>query len=315
MKAQFIIPMLLLTASCTAQQNEPATILELADPTILLDGDTYYIYGTSSDYGFVVYSSSDLKHWHKCGANAGLALRQGDAYGTQGFWAPQVVKMQDGRFAMFYTANEHIAVAYADSPQGPFRNPSLQDIPTDLRRIDPFYFQDSDGSKYLFQVRLDKGNKIFAQSISDDFRNTPSSTLQLAINATEDWENTDHSTWPVTEGPTVMKKNGTYYLFYSANDFRNPDYAVSYATATNIHGPWTKHGSPIIDRNILPKYKGTGHGDIFTDRDGKLRYVFHAHASDTVVSPRRTLIVDLRQAPGGQFEIDPASVIEPVVTE
>lgn len=35
----------------------------LADPTVFLDNNTYYLYGTSSDKGFLVYESIDLKNW------------------------------------------------------------------------------------------------------------------------------------------------------------------------------------------------------------------------------------------------------------
>ncbi|WP_149273550.1 hypothetical protein [Pareuzebyella sediminis] len=40
----------------------------------------------------------------------------------------------------------------------------------------------------------------------------------------------DLKNWPVTEGPTVLKHKGLYYLIYSANDFRNPDYPFGFVT-------------------------------------------------------------------------------------
>ena len=35
---------------------------------------------------------------------------------------------------------------------------------------------------------------------------------------------------------------GTYYLFYSGNNFDTAQYAISYATASAVGGPYTKHG-------------------------------------------------------------------------
>jgi beta-xylosidase len=82
-------------------------------------------------------------------------------------------------------------------------------------------------------------------------------------------------------------------MTYSANDFRNPDYAIGYATATSPAGPWTKsNNSPIISRKNIG-INGTGHGDILIDTNGKILYVFHVHASDAKVSPRKTAIIEL----------------------
>ncbi len=54
------------------------------------------------------------------------------------------------------------------------------------------------------------------------------------------------------EGPTVVKLDDLYYLFYSANHFKNIDYAVGYATSTSPYGPWKKHANnPIIHRSIV----------------------------------------------------------------
>ena len=95
------------------------------------------------------------------------------------------------------------------------------------------------------------------------------------------------------EGPTVMKWDGVYYLFYSANHFMNIDYSVGYATASSPFGPWKKHpNSPIIHRSLVGE-NGTGHGDVFKGLDGKYYYVYHVHRSDSTVSPRKTRIVPL----------------------
>ena len=73
--------------------------------------------------------------------------------------------------------------------------------------------------------------------------------------------------------------------------------------------------NPIIHQSIVGE-KGSGHGDIFTDNDGKLRYVYHVHNSDSVVSPRRTRIITLnveRDSAGpARITADPATIIIPV---
>lgn len=284
----------------------------LADPTIFYHDGTYYLYGTGghdSNKGFMVYTSTDLKQWEgPKGVNDGYALSKEDVYGDKGFWAPQVFR-HDGKFYMAYTANEHIAIATSDSPLGPFVQHEKKSITAGVKNIDPYVFFDEDGKIYLYHVRLQEGNRIFVAEMTDDLSDIKPNTLKeciSAVNSPQAWEDTQHAAWTVTEGPTVLKHpaastvdtvrragepQGLYYLFYSANDFRNPDYAVGYATADNPMGPWKKYaGNPILSAKITGE-RGSGHGDFFTDEDGDLQYVFHTHFGKDKVSPRRTAII------------------------
>lgn len=270
----------------------------LADPTIFFDNGVYYLYGTTTgDFpngeGFQVYTSSDLKKWKgPIGAQNGLALKKGDAYGTKGFWAPQVFK-SNNKFYMIYTADENIAIASSDSPLGPFKNDSKAPMFNSGKQIDPFFFVDQDGKKYLYHVRLTNGNRIFVAELNDDFSGVKEETLKECISGLLPWENTQNVSWPVTEGPTVLKHNDLYYMIYSANDFRNPDYAVGYATASSPMGPWEKAAeSPIISRRDVG-INGVGHGDVFYEKNGKMKYVLHTHFSNSGVSPRKAAIIDI----------------------
>lgn len=298
----------LLALSCMfvgcSQEKNPITTptaevsknIFVADPTIFYNKGTYYLYGTTTGNiangeGFLVYTSTDLKKWKgSSGLQNGLALKKGDAFGDTGFWAPQVLEYNK-KFYMIYTANENIAVASSDSPLGPFKNESKKPIIETGNQIDPFVFIDEDGKKYLYHVPLTNGNRIFVAEINDDLQSIKPETLTECISGTLPWENTQNVPWPVTEGPTVLKHDGLYYLIYSANDFRNPDYAVGYATSKSPYGPWEKAvDSPIISRTNV-KQNGIGHGDIFWDKDNKMYYVLHTHFSETEVSPRKAGII------------------------
>lgn len=310
MKKIFIILFLGLSLNSCAQPKEeetkttppPAVVLKdifLADPTIFYNEGTYYLYGTTTGNsplngeGFQVYTSSDQKNWKgPVGAQSGLALKKGDAYGTQGFWAPQILKYNN-QFYMMYTANENIAVATSNSPLGPFRSTSKEPLAASVKQIDPFVFIDDDGKKYLYHVRLTNGNRIFVAELNDDLLSIKPETLKECIAAELQWENTQNVNWPVAEGPTVLKKDGLYYLIYSANDFRNPEYAVGYATSTSPMGPWKKATtSPIISRNLIGQ-NGPGHGDLFLDKDNQWQYVFHTHFSATSEAPRKAAIIEM----------------------
>lgn len=270
----------------------------LADPTIFYDEGTYYLYGTHAvKEGFEVYLSTDLKHWKKA---ANLALSKKDVYGDHGFWAPQVFKYNN-KYYMTYTANEHIAIAESNSPIGPFTQEEKKPFSTSGKAIDPFVFIDDDGTKYLYFVKLQNGNRIFAAELKADFSDIQPGTVTSCLNAVDhpqQWENLADKTWTVTEGPTVLKQAGTYYLFYSANGFRSVYYALGYATANNPFGPWTKYaGNPILDKDMIGE-NGPGHGDFFRDEDGTYHYVFHTHFSDQKINPRKTALIKGEFKPG-----------------
>lgn len=268
-----------------------------ADPTVFTENDTYYLYGTNDENpnnGFQVFTSTNMKTWWgpKGLSQDFYALYKGGNFGTTGFWAPQVWKYKN-QYYMAYTANENIAISVSDSPLGPFNTKDNKPVFSADRQIDPFVFIDDDDKKYLFYVRLINGNRIYAAEMNDDFSHIKPETVTECLSATENWENTENASWPVAEGPTVLKHKGYYYLIYSANDFRNPDYAVGYAVSENIFGPWVKSDSnPVLSRHNS-NWAGSGHGDIGYGKDGQMYYVFHTHNLNNP-TPRKTAIVKAR---------------------
>lgn len=278
-------------------QNVSKSSIFLADPTIFYHEGVYYLYGTSghdTNQGFLVYTSEDMQSWKgPRGVNKGYALRKGDVFGDKGFWAPQVFHYQD-TFYMAYTANEHIAIAKSESPLGPFTQTTRNALAAPVKQIDPFVFIDDNGKKYLYHVRLTEGNRLYVAEMTDDFSAIKPETLKECISAEETWENTENVPWSVAEGPSILKHHHQYYLIYSANDFRNPDYAVGYAVSNNPYGPWKKYsGNPILSKEHISAY-GTGHGDFVEGGDGDLYYVFHTHHSEKEVHPRKTAVVRAR---------------------
>ncbi|MCE7041627.1 glycoside hydrolase family 43 protein [Dyadobacter sp. CY312] len=294
MKAFFLSLFSLLITLVSQGQTTSDSQIYLADPAILYSKGTYYLYGTvegSAGNGFKVYSSTNQKDW----LDKGYALKKGDVYGDKGFWAPQVFSHLN-KFYMAYVANENIAIAKADSPIGPFIQENKTELKASVKQIDPYIFFDDDGKIYLYHVRLQKGNRLFVAQMKSDLSETIPETLKECLHAENGWENTAKSDWPVAEGPTVIKRNGVYYLFYTANDFRNPDYAVGFATSDSPLGPWKKYASnPILDKEDVGQ-NGTGHGDFYKDEKGGLNYVFHTHNSPTAVGKRKTAIVKAKFA-------------------
>ncbi|MCD2422262.1 glycoside hydrolase family 43 protein [Niabella pedocola] len=285
----FLICLTVLRFDAAGQAPEAPNPL-VADPTIFYHKGVYYLYGTNghnADKGFTAYTSTDLRTWKA----AGQVLTPGEAFGTRGFWAPQVFAY-NGHFYMAYTANEHIAIAVADHPLGPFKQKEVKPLDAPVRMIDPFVFFDN-GHIYLYHVRLQEGNRIFVAEMDATLQHIKEATARECVHAAEPWENTAAAKWGVTEGPTVFKKGKRYYMLYSANDFRNPDYAIGVATSTAPAGPWKKEdGNPIISKKNTG-FNGSGHGDLFKDKKGNWQYVLHTHFSATRVGPRKTAIIQV----------------------
>ncbi len=294
--------------------------ISFADPTIFVENGKYYLTGTRNQepLGFSILESTDLEHWTvPDGSSQQLILRKGDrTYGEKGFWAPQYFK-EKGTYYFTYTANEQAVIASSKSVFGPFRQKEVRPIDASAKNIDSFLFKDDDGKYYLYHVRFNKGNYLWVAEFDMKKGGIKPETLKQCMDCTEPWEKTpNYKSAPVMEGPTVMKWDGVYYLFYSANHFMNIDYSVGYATASSPLGPWKKHpNSPIIHRSLVGE-NGSGHGDVFKGLDGKYYYVYHVHRSDSTVQPRKTRIVPLMLEKGNDgvysITVDKDHVIKPM---
>ena len=253
----------------------------LADPYILLEGDTYYAYGTNDADGIRCYTSNDLRVWKY----EGLALHKNNTTETKWFWAPEVYHVK-GKYIMYYSANEHLYAATANSPKGPFVQVGtyqMNDLIGDEKCIDSHVFIDTDSTAYIFFVRFTDGNCIWQAKLSDDFITPIAGTLRKCFAVSQSWEN---KMGRVNEGPNVIKHGRRYFLTYSGNDYQSQDYAVGYAYTNNIaSGNWTKYAqNPILRR--WDDLVGTGHHSLFYDKDSVLRIVFHAHNSKETIHPR-----------------------------
>lgn len=269
----------------TIDPPEPAPVIRqvpLADPFIMLWKGKYYAYGTLMDDGIAVYVSQDLKTWHVPKKIEGiLALHKRNSWGDHWFWAPEVYHV-NGKFYMYYTAEEHILVATSESPVGPFKQKIQVPILENEKAIDPTLFIDDDGTPYLFFVRFIDGLSIWMAELKDNLINIKPGAMHKCLSVSQSWEKVRAR---VNEAPFVIKRNGVYYMTYSANGYKSPFYGVGYATATNITGPWTKYeGNPILQKP--GDLVGTGHSTMFTDKNGNLRIVFHAHHSTEEIHPR-----------------------------
>lgn len=315
--------LLALNTQLVAQEKQE---LFLADPTIYVENGKYYLTGTGgsgkgASAGFAVLESTDLKTWTvPTGAQGSMhmILSKGEqAFGTEGFWAPQLLK-ENGTYYLTYTANEQTVLTQSTALLGPYQQADVAPIDGSEKNIDSYIFKDDDGRHYLYHVRFSDGNYLWVAEFDLENGKIKPETLRKCFEQTEPWEATPaYASAPIMEGPTVIKLRDKYYLFYSANHYMNIDYAVGYAVADSPYGPWIKQSdSPIIHRSIVGE-NGSGHGDLFEGLDGQLYYVYHVHFDQQQVTPRRTRIVPIiRQwdaaADHYTFRVDAGGVIKPM---
>ncbi len=307
---RIILIICILPLYCQAQQKvEPSTVYSggrsddnskgvvcnIGDPFILRSHWKSYLYGTDdgrANKGFLVYESKDLVNWSgPLGAGeGGRELISKDSWGSTSFWGAEVYERK-GRFYMYYTVAHYLVIATSDSPLGPFKQEKKAPI-RQQKEIDPHLFVNDDGRTYMFYVSFEnKSNDIYVVEMEDEWLKPKEETKTRCIWFTEPWENADpkYSKWPVTEGSTVLKYKGVYYLFYTANHFLSQKYAVGYATASSPFGPWEKYeGNPILSET--GKIKGTGHCSFVRAPNNELIIVYHTHKDDKTSNPRKMAI-------------------------
>ncbi|MDP8905099.1 MAG: glycoside hydrolase family 43 protein [Chloroflexota bacterium] len=283
----------MVTATATVSEGQflnPVLDADFPDPHVIEVDGTYYAYATQGN-GFHIQlsTSTDMVTW----APPAEALPELPAYSPRDFWAPEVARTSAG-FVMYYTLRatgvsrpdvrsaQCISYAVADDPAGPFTDPNEAPFvcqPDLGGSIDPHHFVDADGTPYL--LWKNDGNccsiptRIWMQQLSEDGTELISEATDLGVTNDDLWE------FRVIEAPSLVLANGTYYLFFSGNDYSTSGYAVGYATADNVLGPYEDAGeNPILTSN--PPAAGPGGQAIIADASGGLWVYYHAWHADRV---------------------------------
>jgi beta-xylosidase len=252
-----------------------------ADPSILADNGTFYIYATSDMSSWndinkmAIWSSIDFVNWTCSYLNWPTKEQCISITGTpSGVWAPSVIKATNGKFYMYVTVGQEIWVGVADSPTGPWKNAKADNSPL-VRRKEYFYvetidaecFVDDDGQAYLYWGSSDSGRDIEGRCLGVKLNSDMVSFAAMPQDVTP-----PH----YFEGPYMFKKNGAYYFSYSWGKTWDETYQIRYATGPTPFGPW-KEGMvrPILGTDDGDnKIKSTGHHTVLKF-DGKYYIVYH----------------------------------------
>lgn len=257
------------------------------DPSILRDGDTYYMVHSSFEYypGLLIWKSKDLVNWSPV-ANA-LYKYVGSV------WAPDLVK-HNNKYYIYFPANDKIYVVVADSINGKWSDP----VDLNIASIDPGHVVDADGKRYLY---FSSGGYV---PLTDD---------GLAVAGDNKHA---YSGWPIPrdwsiecfclEGPKITKRGDYYYLTVAEGGTAGPPtgHMIISARSKSPLGPWENSPYNPIERTLddSEKWCSKGHGTLLEDANGKWWIIFHAYENGYYNMGRQTLLQPVEWTSDGWFK-------------
>ena len=272
----------------------------------------YYAYATNAvGKNVQVAQSSDLVSWKQL-PDAMPALASWAQLGGSYVWAPEVTQIGD-QFVLYYTARDKasdsqcIGVAMSDKPAGQFKDSNSKPLVCQADQggsIDPDPFRDGD-KLYLYWKNdgncCAKPTYLYAQQLAPDGLSLVGEPMQLVRNDAA-WEST------LVEAPTMVKHGDGYYLFFSANDYASPKYAVGYATCQSATGPCQDAPeNPILKSRMdqQPLVMGPGHQTVVQIQD-QTWIVYHAWeiTSAGLRGDRRFMYIDKLEWQNGKPVVD-----------
>lgn len=258
----------------TGIYTNPVIAGDLADPSVIRWGNTYYATGTSSEWApyFPVFKSTDLINW----TQTGHIFNERPKWAKSSFWAPELFSHK-GKVFVYYTARRepdgvsYIGVASADDPEKEFTDHGVL-IEYGTEAIDAFVFEE-EGQLYISwkAYGLDQrpieilGSRLSADGLR--LEGEPFSFLK-------DTEGIG------MEGQYHFKKGEYYYIIYSPRNCCGPEsnYEVWVARSKNLRGPYEKYAKNPILRGE-GQFLSLGHGTATETPDGRMFYMCHAYFS------------------------------------
>jgi len=272
---------------------------DFPDPSVLRVGSRWFAYSTTTaNLNLPVLVSKDLRHWTVAGprdttrpdalplAPAWAQTRMVGARRLAQIWAPTVVRLPSHNFAVVYTIRMKsqrmcISVARSKYAGGPYVDDSTKPLLCPKRGvIDPSIYREGKRTYLLYKTEdaaHGKPTRLWSRRIGRALRAfaEPKAHLLLRADPT-DWEH------GVIEAPSMIRKKGHRYLFYSGNGWGSRGYSTGYAMCASATGPCTRpartkkkaHPERLLVSG--PKLVAPGGASAFKDHAGRIRLAFHA---------------------------------------
>jgi beta-xylosidase len=303
---------LLFTCAVTSRSQQPRSGNPIipgwyADPEAHVFQNEYWIYPTysaryESQVFFDAFSSKDLITWKK---HSRVFSNTEAPWIKRALWAPSIIE-KDGWYYLFFGANDiqtneqhgGIGVARARKPQGPFKDylgkPLIDKFHNGAQPIDQFVFKDTDGSFYIIyggwrHCNIAKLNRNLSELVP-----FPDGTTFKEITPKG-----------YVEGAFMFVKDGRYYFMWSEGGWTGPNYAVAYATASSVFGPFERIGK-ILEQDPSVA-TGAGHHSVLHPPGSSRWYiVYHRRPLGETDRDHRVVCID-------EMRFDERGYIRPVV--
>jgi hypothetical protein len=290
--------------------------VEVHDPTLYRDGDTYVVAAT----GDSIRTASSLGGpWTEVGdvpkADWTFAISPG------ALWAPQVVRVgetffyyysqssfgsQTSAIGLKNTQTPAVPSSYVDHGEPIIASGGAGDPgdPFEHNAIDPYVQQDVDGNWWITWGSHWDG--IMIQRLAADMVTPTGEMTQIASRGSERFP--IQPGFPVppnrVEGPAIFQRGGYYYLLTGWDWCCRGDdstYKISIGRSESIDGPYVDKngvplteggGSTILDSRVAGPgvtpgglWRGPGGPDVFVE-DGTYYLVYHAYLPDSTLGIR-----------------------------
>lgn len=282
-----------------AQSQSPVIAGDFADPSVIRKGNQYFAVGTSSEWAphFPIYTSSNLKDWKQ----TGFVFDKAPEWTSGSFWAPEYY-YHNNTYFIYYTARRkkdnvsYIGVATSAYPDRGFKDHGVI-IEYGKEAIDAFVYNENGQLYITFKAYGldDRPIEILGSKLSKDGLKLEGEPFTLFKDDKKIG----------LEGQSIIKKDGFYYLFYSAGNCCGIqcDYNVRVARSKDFKGPYADFDkNPILQENA--DWKCSGHGTFVNTPAGKTFYLYHSYnKKSTVYTGRQGMLAELTWPVAGSWPV------------
>lgn len=263
--------------------------INIRDPFVLVDNDTYYLYGSRGETvwgiadGFDVYVSKDLKNFE---GPYEVFHKPDGFWADRHYWAPEIHKYNGDyyMFASFKAENKcrGTQILKAQSPLGPFEVYSDGVVtPRDWECLDGTLYIDKNDTPYIVfcheWTQVIDGEVCYME-LSKDLKRTLGEPKIMFKGSSPSWTLKNEKQY-VTDGPFLYRTiEGDLLLIWSG--FSKNGYVQAIARSDNgdITGNWSQDSELLFPDN-------GGHGMIFKDLFGNLMLTLHTPNKNPLERP------------------------------
>ncbi len=219
--------------------------LPMGDPFVMKYNGTYYCYARG-----ICFKSEDLVNWTLIGD-----VFVGEH--SENLYAPEVFYWNGAFYTVSASNGQDNYLFKSDSPEGPFtaiKGPISGDI-------DSSFFRDDDGRIYL--VNAEWQGILMAEMETPE--STPTNQKKLPQSMSKMW----------TEGPSIFKRNGKYYMTFTGNHVLDAAYRVEYAMSDSVKSGWVEPEQNILLLSTGGETSALGHNSVVIGPDLDTYYIIY----------------------------------------